>query len=64
MQKNQKNLDSDLAFKFREQIYSLVIPILADGIASQLKLRNPTKKELEETYQISLRGLCRLLFIA
>ena len=64
MQKNQKKLDSDLAFKFREQIYSLVIPLLADGIASQLKLRNPTKKELEETYQISMRVLFRLLFIA
>jgi len=54
----------DLANSLRERIYDEVIPRLAEGLAEARGLRDPSAQDLSETYQMAMRVLFRLLFIA
>ena len=55
---------ADLGARLRERIYDDVIPDLAEAIAKARDLTDPTKEELDETYEMTLVLLYRLLFIA
>jgi hypothetical protein len=59
-----RNFAGDLAERLRDRIYDDVIPRLAEGLAAARRLKNPTAKDLGETYQMAMRILFRLLFIA
>ena len=61
---DSKDFAGDLASRLRERIYEEVIPRLAEGLAEARGLKNPTAQELAETYQMAMRVLFRLLFIA
>lgn len=54
----------DLAEKLRERIYSSVIPLLAEGIVKARNLKKPSAQDLDETFQMAMHVLFRLLFIA
>ena len=62
--RESKEKAGKLATELRERIYDKVIPQLALGIADTRGLRNPDKKELEQTYEMALTVLFRLLFVA
>jgi hypothetical protein len=49
--------------RLREQIYTRVMPLLAQGLAAARHLRKPKTQDLAETYQMALTVLLRLLFI-
>ncbi len=53
-----------LGERLRERIYDDVVPDLAEAIARARDLEDPTKKELDETFEMTLVLLYRLLFIA
>ena len=53
-----------LAERLRERIYDIVVPELAQGIAQVRNLASPNAEELEQTYEMALTVLFRLLFIA
>ena len=53
-----------LAERLRERIYDEVVPVLAQGIAAERNLKAPGPTELEQTYEMALTVLFRLLFIA
>ena len=53
-----------LAERLRERIYDKVVPVLAQGIAAERNLKAPGPTELEQTYEMALTVLFRLLFIA
>ena len=55
---------TDLGARLRNRIYEDVIPGLAESIAEARGLRNPDRQQLDETYQMALTVLFRLLFIA
>ena len=59
-----KRFASDIADRLRERIYEIVIPQLAMGIVKARQLTNPSKEELELTYEMTLTVLFRLLFVA
>jgi len=59
-----KDFAGDLADRLRERIYDEVIPRLAEGLAEVQGLTKPTANQLAETYQMAMRILFRLLFIA
>lgn len=50
--------------RLRERIYDDVVPDLATGLADARNLSNPTREELDETYEMALFTLYRLLFVA
>ena len=54
----------DLAERLRERIYDIVVPALAQGIATERNLVDPGPEDLERTYEMALTVLFRLLFIA
>lgn len=55
---------ADLSSRLRERIYDEVVPDLAEAIARARDLKDPSQEELEETYEITLLLLYRLLFVA
>lgn len=55
---------TDLGTRLRNRIYEDVIPRLAESIAESRGLSNPDRQQLDETYQMALTVLFRLLFIA
>lgn len=55
---------ADLGARLRNRIYEDVIPGLAESIAAARGLNNPDRQQLDETYQMALTVLFRLLFIA
>jgi hypothetical protein len=55
---------ADLGSRLRERIYNEVIPQLAQSIAHARNLDEPTTDELDDTYQMALTMLFRLLFVA
>jgi hypothetical protein len=55
---------ADLGKRLRERVYQDVVPGLATAIARTRGLRKPSAEQLEETYQIALLLLFRLLFVA
>jgi len=61
---DSKDYAGDLASRLRERIYVEVIPRLAEGLAEARGVKDPTAQELAETYQMAMRVLFRLLFIA
>ena len=59
-----KRFAADIATNLRERIYSKVVPMLALGISKARDLKNPSKEDIELTYEMTLTVLFRLLFIA
>lgn len=53
-----------LGGRLRERVYDDVIPGLATAIARARQTRKPSVDELQDTYQVALHHLFRLLFIA
>lgn len=54
----------ELAKRLRERIYVSVVPLLAEGIAAARGLHNPSREDLDFTYNMALTVLFRALFIA
>jgi len=61
---DSKEYAASLGGRLRERIYDDVVPELAEAIARARDLDDPTKEQLDETYEMSLVLLYRLLFIA
>jgi hypothetical protein len=61
-----KSLDyaADLGVKLRERVYREVVPQLARALVVAQKLRSPSNEKLRATYEVVLRVLFRLLFVA
>ncbi|RQG98188.1 Eco57I restriction-modification methylase domain-containing protein [Natrarchaeobius oligotrophus] len=59
-----KDYAAALGERLRERIYDDVVPDLAEAIARARDLNNPTKEDLDETYEMTVVLLYRLLFIA
>lgn len=59
-----KDYAADLGARLRERIYDDVVPDLAEAIARARDLEDPTKEALDETYEMALILLYRLLFIS
>ncbi|MBP1922932.1 hypothetical protein J2751_001965 [Halorubrum alkaliphilum] len=59
-----KDYAADLGARLRERIYDDVVPDLAEAIARARDLEDPTKEDLDETYEMALVLLYRLLFIS
>ncbi|WP_435158063.1 Eco57I restriction-modification methylase domain-containing protein [Haladaptatus sp. DFWS20] len=59
-----KDYATALGERLRERIYDDVVPDLAEAIARARDLDDPTKEELDETYEMTLVLLYRLLFVA
>jgi hypothetical protein len=59
-----KDYAAALGERLRERIYDDVVPDLAEAIARARDIDNPTKEQLDETYEMTLVLLYRLLFIA
>jgi hypothetical protein len=59
-----KDYAADLGARLRERIYDDVVPDLAEAIARARDLENPTKEALDETYEMALVLLYRLLFVS
>lgn len=53
-----------LGGRLRERVYTEVVPHLARAVADARLPAEPTQEQLEETYEIALRILYRLLFVA
>ncbi|MFB6213268.1 MAG: Eco57I restriction-modification methylase domain-containing protein [Candidatus Nanohaloarchaea archaeon] len=61
---NSEDYATDLGGRLRERIYDDVVPDLAEAIADARDLEDPSREELDETYEMSIILLYRLLFIA
>jgi hypothetical protein len=59
-----KDYAAALGERLRERIYDDVVPDLAEAIARARDLDDPTKEQLDETYEMTLVLLYRLLFVA
>jgi hypothetical protein len=55
---------ADLGGRLRDRIYEDVVPDLAEAIARARDIADPTKQQLDATYEMALVMLYRLLFIA
>ncbi|MFO8012448.1 MAG: hypothetical protein R6X20_03985, partial [Phycisphaerae bacterium] len=55
---------ADLGVRLRERIYDDVVPPLAMAIVRARDLQDPTTQDLDDTYEMALTVLFRLLFIA
>ena len=54
-----KDYAADLGARLRERIYDDVVPDLAEAIAAARNLSDPSKEELDETYEMALVLLYR-----
>lgn len=61
---DSKDYAAALGERLRERIYEDAIPDLAEAIAQERDLEELTKEQLDETYEMTLVQLYRLLFIA
>ena len=61
---NSKRFAANVADKLRDRIYDVVVPEIAMGIVKVQNLSNPSKEEIQLTYEMALTVLFRLLFIA
>jgi hypothetical protein len=59
-----KDYAAALGARLRERIYDDVVPDLAEAIARARDLEDPSKEDLDETYEMALVLLYRLLFIS
>ena len=55
---------ASVADKLRERIYGNIIPKLASSISNSRGILNPTKKDLSLTYEMTIKVLFRILFVA
>lgn len=55
---------AELGIRLRERVYHEVVPPLARALVSARRLRKPSAGQLRETYDMALRVLFRLLFVA
>jgi hypothetical protein len=55
---------ADLGERLRERVYAEAVPRLAEGLMEARALRRPSAADLDETYEMALVILFRLLFIA
>ncbi len=55
---------ADLGGRLRERVYREVMPWLARAVVAAMNSQNPTADDLLQTYQVTLRILYRLLFVA
>ncbi len=53
-----------LGERLRERVYREVIPRLARAVAGELTGAEPSREEFDQTYEVALRILFRLLFVA
>jgi len=53
-----------LGERLRDRVYLEVIPRLARAVAAEVTSAEPTRDELDRTYEVALRILFRLLFVA
>ena len=61
---NSKRFSEGVAKNLKPRIYNEIIPQIAKGIVHARNLEKPSPEELNETYQMTLIVLFRLLFIA
>jgi hypothetical protein len=61
---SSKRFAADLGVRLRERIYDEVMPALARALWEAQRLRNPTRELLQQTFEMSLMTLFRLLFVA
>ncbi len=59
-----KDYAAALGERLRERIYDDVVPDLAEAIARTRNIDDPTEEQLDDTYEMTLVLLYRLLFIA
>ena len=59
-----KRFSVDVAKDLKARIYDEIVPQIAKGIVHARNLKKPSPEELNETYQMTLIVLFRLLFIA
>ena len=62
--KDSRQYAAELGKRLRNRIYEDVIPQLAESIAGARGLTHPDRAQLDQTYQMALTVLFRLLFIA
>lgn len=55
---------ADLGERLRDRVYTDVMPRLSQSIANARRLRNPSREKLQETLEMALLTLFRLLFVA
>jgi hypothetical protein len=59
-----KRFAADLAAGLRDRVYEHVMPELCVGLFRAQRLRNPSREKLQETLDMALLTLFRLLFVA
>ena len=64
IQENSKRFSENVAKDLKTRIYDEIVPQIAKGIVHSRNLQNPSREELNETYQMTLIVLFRLLFIS
>lgn len=55
---------AELGIRLRERVYRDVVPQLARALVKAQRLRSPSAEKLRDTYELVLRVLFRLLFVA
>ncbi|MEJ7810604.1 MAG: hypothetical protein WKG32_09380 [Gemmatimonadaceae bacterium] len=53
-----------LGARLRDRVYEEVMPALARGLVAARRLRSPSRERLQETFDMALLTLFRLLFVA
>jgi hypothetical protein len=61
---SSKRFAADLGMRLRDRIYDEVMPDLAKALWKARRLRGATRERLQETFEMSLLTLFRLLFVA
>jgi hypothetical protein len=61
---SSKRFASDLGGRLRDRVYEDVVPALCIALFRAQRLRNPSRERLEETFEMALVTLFRLLFLA
>jgi len=64
IQSDSEDYAADLSERLRERIYDDVVPDLAEAIAAARDVDDPDREQLDETYEMTLYLLYRLLFVA
>jgi len=59
-----KRFAANLGARLRDRIYDDVMPALTESLYRAQRLRNPSRERLQETFEMALLTLFRLLFVA
>lgn len=62
--KRSADYAAELGGRLRERVYRDVVPLLAEGVVEASPAPPSSQEELDEAYQLALRILFRLLFVA